>query len=186
MALQGQPSNTNPLQITGYRFFIQRLPHVVYFGQAGNLPGFSFGSIDYSTPMSPVIPIPGDSVTFDPLSVKFIVDENMANWKEIYHWVQALARIKELNLEPREGQEATVSDAVLYILTSNKNVNLKVFFRDLFPVSLTGLDFDSSVTDLDPFIAEATFKYCYYEFEVLETLDLSNFSDECPTAPPSP
>ena len=163
----GQPTNTNPLNPTGFRFAIQRLPNVVFFGQAANLPGFTFSHIEYKTPMSPTIPVPGDSVEFEDLIVKFMVNETLANWLEIYNWVRALARIKELNLDTQDGQEAKVSDALLYILTSNRNVNVRVFFRDLFPTNLSSLEFDAAVTDIDPIMADTTFKFCYYDIEVV-------------------
>lgn len=179
----GQPTNTNPLSPTGFRFAIQRLPNVVFFGQAANLPGFTFSHIEYQTPMSPNIPVPGDSVEFEDLIVKFMVNETIANWLEIYNWVRALSRIKDLNLDTQDGQEAKVSDALLYILTSNRNVNIRVFFRDLFPTNLTSLDFDATVTDIDPLIADATFKFCYYDIEVVgrDQVDFE-ISEFCVTA----
>lgn len=185
--LPGQPTNTNPLNPTGFTFFIQRLPNVVFFGQGVNLPSVAFGHAVQSSPMSAPIPVPGDTVTFDDLVLKFMVDENLADWLEVYNWIQALARIKELNLDEVDGQTAEVSDATLFIRTSNRNVNLRVFFRDLFPVNLTGLDFDATVTDIIPIIGEATFKFCYYDVEVVGEDILTQALEEfCPTALPPP
>jgi len=185
--IPGQPTNTNPLQTTGFRFVIQRLPGVVFFGQTANLPGLTFGSIAYETPMSQAIPIPGDSIEYEDLSLKFMVDENLGDWLEVYNWMLALSRVKELNLDDVGNQPATVSDATLFILTSNQNVNIRVFFRDLFPTNINGLEFDATVTDLDPIIGEATFKFCYYDVEVVgqDQLDLE-LSDFCVTAIPPP
>lgn len=168
--IPGQPINTNPLRVTGYRFTIKRLPNVVYFLQSANLPGINFGEILWATPMSAVIPIPGDSVTFAPFTVKFIIDENLADWLEIFNWIQALSRVKALDLDPENGQTATVSDGTLYLLTSNSNVNVKVTFKDMFPVILAGLSFDSAVKEVVPIIGEATFAYSYYDVEVVGAL----------------
>ena len=185
--IPGQPTNTNPLQPTGFRFVIERLPNITFFGQGANLPGLTFGSIDYETPMSATIPVPGDSVEFEDLSLKFIVGENMADWIEVYSWILALARVKALNLDDVRDQAATVSDATLFILTSSRNVNVKVFFRDLFPTNLTGLDFDATVTDIEPISGEATFKFCYYDVEVVgeDAMDvkLSELCAICPDPP---
>lgn len=185
--IPGQPTNTNPLQTTGFQFVIKRLSNVVFFGQGANLPGITFGSIEQPTSMSISIPIPGDSIEFEDLVLKFIVNENMADWLEVYNWMRALSRIKELSLDDVADQPATVSDATLFILTSNRNVNIKVFFRDLFPVNLTGLDFDATVTDLDPIIGEVTFKFCYYDVEVVGQDQLNlELSELCATALPPP
>ena len=185
--LPGQPTNTNPLQTTGFRFVIQRLPNVVFFGQGANLPRLTFGSIVQSAPMSAPIPVPGDTVEFGDLSLKFMVNENIADWLEVYNWILAMARIKELNLDDVGDQTSKVSDATLFILTSSRNVNIKVFFRDLFPTNLTGIDFESTVTDLDPILGQASFKFCYYDVEVVGEDQVNvELADFCATALPPP
>lgn len=182
--LPGQPTNTNPLQVTGYRFTITRLPNVVYFLQSANLPGIIFGNISWPTPMSSFIEIPGDTVKFAPFTMKFVIDENLSDWLEIFNWVQALARVKELNLDPVNGQTATVSDGTLYLLTSNKNVNVKVTFRDMFPIALSGIDFDSAVTDLPAVLGTVTFAYSYYDVEVVGAVSVPTLPEDCAVALP--
>jgi hypothetical protein len=54
------------------------------------------------------------------------------------------------------------SDGSLSILNSNYRINTIVKFKDLFPVSLSSLEFDTSVTDIQYFTADATFKYTIY------------------------
>ena len=54
------------------------------------------------------------------------------------------------------------SDGDLMILNSNYKTSAIVKFKDLFPYSLTSIDFDASVTDVQYFTAEATFKYTVY------------------------
>ena len=54
------------------------------------------------------------------------------------------------------------SDASLLILTSNYNANIKIKFKDIFPVSLTSLDFTATDSDVNYFTAEASFKYTVY------------------------
>ena len=39
----------------------------------------------------------------------------------------------------------------------------KVKFKDLFPISLSSLDFDATNTDVQFFTAQATFKYTIYD-----------------------
>jgi len=48
------------------------------------------------------------------------------------------------------------------ILNSNYRTSAIVKFKDLFPYSLTSLDFDASATDIQYFTAEASFKYTVY------------------------
>jgi len=50
------------------------------------------------------------------------------------------------------------------ILTSKNNANLEVRFRDLYPISLSGLDFNQQATDVNYLTASVTFEYKIYEF----------------------
>ena len=61
----------------------------------------------------------------------------------------------------RDTKEA-FCDGTLRILNSNYREVAQVKFRDLFPTSLTSLDFDATNTDVQYFTAEATFKYTIY------------------------
>ena len=54
------------------------------------------------------------------------------------------------------------SDGSLTIQNSNYRTTAVVKFKDLFPIELTSLEFDTGVTDIQYFTAEATFKYLVY------------------------
>ena len=54
------------------------------------------------------------------------------------------------------------SDGALTIQNSNYRTTAVVKFKDLFPIELTSLEFDTGVTDIQYFTAEATFKYLVY------------------------
>ena len=59
------------------------------------------------------------------------------------------------------------SDGILMILTSHKNVQIKVTFQNLWPVTLSGIQMDSSVAEVDYITADATFAYTIYNIERL-------------------
>ena len=56
-----------------------------------------------------------------------------------------------------------MSDARLLILNSNYNVISNINFFNIFPTSLTTLEFDSSATDITYLTADVNFKYTLYE-----------------------
>ena len=58
--------------------------------------------------------------------------------------------------------ENIYSDGTLEVLNSNKNLNFKVIFKDMFPYSLSYLDFDATSEDIEYFTAEVSFKYSMY------------------------
>ena len=48
------------------------------------------------------------------------------------------------------------------ILNSNFRTTANVKFKDLFPISLSSLDFDATLSDVEYFTAEVFFKYTIY------------------------
>ena len=59
------------------------------------------------------------------------------------------------------------SDATLIVYNSSFNEIVKVKFRDVFPVSLSTINFDAGAGDIDYVTADATFKYSIYDIEVM-------------------
>ena len=168
-ALQNQPTNTSFLSPIGFKFQLNNFPEVNYFCQSATLPGISIGSISVPTPLK-AIDLPGDEVTFEELSIKFIVDENMKNWLAIYDWIIGLgfpteegqAKYKKLSTI---GELTT--DAVLTVLTSNMNPQINFRFKECFPLSLSSIAFDSGGTDIDYVTADVSFRYDVYTVENL-------------------
>ena len=158
-----QPSSTNYLFQTYFRFNIPQFTDVNYFCQRVTLPGFgAVGSQSIPTRFSD-IKVPNHKVSFDDLQITFLVDENMANWRQIQEWMKTIYLVRDFKNYEKNTKDH-YKDADLMILNSAMNSKLHVRFNQIFPVSLSGLDFDSSVTDFTPFTATATFAYDTYEF----------------------
>jgi len=54
------------------------------------------------------------------------------------------------------------SDGTLQVLNSAFSPNFKVVFKDMFPYSLSPLEFSATETDTEYFTAEVLFKYTIY------------------------
>ena len=59
-------------------------------------------------------------------------------------------------------QDNIYSDGTLSILSSNLVPKFQVFFRNLFPYSLSTMTFDATQTDQEYFTADVSFKYAIY------------------------
>ena len=167
------PDNLNYLSNISFRLTMQDAPNLTWFCQAVNVPGVSLEAIDVPTPHV-TIPYSGAKVNFEELSVRFIVDEHMKNWTEIYDRIIALGLAEggenyrllkaKSDLTQRGG---TVSTLVLTVLTSAMNPQMEFHFYEAFPTSISALDFDSANTDLEYFTATAAFRYTNYEIKNL-------------------
>lgn len=168
--------NINFLSPLGFRLVIKKLPNVNYFAQTVEIPSISLPAISVRNPLAP-IPFPGAPLTYDNLNLEFRVDEDLKNYLEIHDWLVGLGHPITLEQTKQLSQESTtpflklgqaasyVSDATLVVLTSHKNPNVNVTFRDLFPISLSALRFDSTETEVNYLSATATFSYLRYDIE---------------------
>jgi hypothetical protein len=167
------PSNINPLSPNGFLFSIQKLPELNFFAQSVNLPGITLGSPEFGNPFQ-VQPIPGETLTYDQLTVQFLIDEEMLNYQAIYNWIIALGFPNDYeqytNFVDAESRgaiselAANYSDATLQILAGNNQVVRTVQFIDLFPIAIDSLQFSGANTDVQYLIGNATFRYGYYKF----------------------
>jgi len=91
------------------------------------------------------------------LSVSFIVDEDLTNYNSIYKWIRDNGNADEMARTTSETDIYT--NGQLHIVTSQYNPAFIVDFRNIFPVSLTGLQFDATITDVEYITADVTFKH---------------------------
>ena len=170
------PENINPLSPTGFRLAITKLPELTYFCQEANIPSIDLDAIPIGTPFS-TNQVPGEILDFGQLTVNFIVDENLANYKALYNWItglgfpenylqyQALGASSPIVSTAQFGaNQGNYSDGALEILGSNNTPVQAIQFKDLYPVSISSLNFQSNVDDIQYLIGTASFKYTYYTF----------------------
>ena len=172
MKLQ-QVSNRNFLSIIGFKFSLNRCPKVDFLCNSANLPSVNLGFAEQATYLKN-IPVPGDKLQYDDLRISFMVDEDMENYLQIYQWItslgfpESIGQYSELLAnktvinDPSDPQNER-SDGNIQILNSNLLPSVLIKFKDLFPVSLSGVPFNATAEDQQYFTAEATFKYTIYD-----------------------
>lgn len=160
-----QPDTHNNLTNNKFQFFLGKCPRMSYFTQRVNIPTLSFGTSPQSNPTGIVARRPGTSFMYDDIQVGFAVDEKMTNWLEVHNWIVSLGVGYGQGIETLE-EHQKVSSAHLLILNSEYAPFMWVKFKNVYPTSISAIDFDSSLVDTDPIIAMATFSYTHYEVEV--------------------
>lgn len=174
-AYSNQIENRNDLYPNRFKFTINRAPKVSFSCNAANIPSMSLGNAIQPTSLGKNIPLPGNKISYEDFNLRFIVDEALENYMQIYNWIKGLAypeslqQIFDLQASNEkidhkiQSQLNLYSDGTLQILTSHQRPNFQVKFYDLYPYDLTTLLFDATETNPSPFTAEAKFKYTYYE-----------------------
>jgi hypothetical protein len=168
-----QIANKNYLSPVGFKFNIVKTPKVDFFSNSAKIPGIQLGNIKVGNYLK-AIDLPGDNIQFEDLTLQFIVDEDLENYLEIHNWIyglgypESVSEFQELitNAQGQKDVKEQFSDGTLAILNSNFNVSARVKFRDLFPISLSALEFTATDQDYTYFTATVTFKYLFYTIEV--------------------
>tara|TARA_X000000368_G_scaffold383462_1_gene341319 strand:+ start:55 stop:645 length:591 start_codon:yes stop_codon:yes gene_type:complete len=186
-----QPTKLDYSSPTQFRFLINQLPKVEYFTTEANLPGITLDDVELGSPLKN-IPLLGSKLDYEDLTITFIVDENLENYIEIHTWLTAIgfpkdrSQFKDFRSTTSNTKTSTrgeskdigdvkaatpeismVSDAMLTILTNKNNPVVECRFADIFPTSLSGLEYSQNQTDVEYLTAAVTFKYKLYEIITL-------------------
>ena len=185
-----QIANRNYMSPLGFKLILTKTPKVDFLCQYANIPQISMGTAIQPTYLKD-IPVPGDKVLYDDLTVRFLVDEKMENYLAIYKWItglgypESLGQYEQLKKDDIRtdrliGDQGDplyfqYSDATLQVLSSNYKPSILINFKDAFPISLSTLEFDVSQRDYNFFTASVTFKYTIFNITDPNGNRLDNF-----------
>ena len=173
-----QPTNLNYLSPVNFDFQINKLPKTKYFLTGATLPGINFSETTHSTTLAIQSYLPGDSITFDPLTITFLVDEDMKNYQEIFDWIMKLgpgsdtddfralvgSTRSQTGFDNKTGDYAEMySDATLIVNTSSNNANVEFMFEDCFPTSLGSIEFAINSDGQEYATCDMTLRYTLFK-----------------------
>jgi hypothetical protein len=164
-----QIQNRNFLSPVGFKFTLSKEPKVAFFCNSAKIPQITLGTEIQPTYLKD-LDIPGDKISYDDLTIKFLVDEDMQNYMAVHNWITGLGfpetaqQYRDLITDENDlsDPKKAFSDGSLYILDSSYNTVSIVKFKDLFPFTLSSLEFNSTAQDIQYFTAEVSFKYTVY------------------------
>ena len=154
---------------------------------SANIPDITLSDVVIPTPFKP-IPVMGQNLTYSNLSITFIVDEFLENYRELHEWLTGIGFPKDrkqfkdfrsntsntgsTSTTPVQDvgkvgkavpDSAMFSDATLTILSNKNNPIVEVRFSNMYPVSLGALEFSQQATDVEYLTVQADFTYQIYE-----------------------
>lgn len=167
-----KPQVENYLYPTSFKFTMTRIPGVIYNCQTANIPGVSVAEVTTNNPRSGrTLKIPSQNLQFEDLQIKFLVDETMHNWLEIYNWLQSLRVVNDwetvtpLVKDVRNSPNGQLDDGTMFVYSSANNVVRRFKFHNMFPKELSSLDFDSGSDNPEAMTATATIAFEYFTVE---------------------
>jgi len=175
---------------TKFKFQITKLPRVEFNSIQANIPGISLTELNQPTRLQQ-IRIPGNDLTFEDLSVTFLVDEDLTNYRSVHDWMAGLAQVdsdekyqallssgedrmpgsRSRGVQTESGKTfpatpdgAIFSDAKLITLTNRNIPKVEITFRDTYPKALSALDYNQNATDIEYLQATVTLGYKLHEY----------------------
>ena len=187
--LARQPDKLDYASPTQFKFGIHQLPKVEFFTVSAAIPSISVGVVNVETPFKD-IPMIGDKMVYDNLTITFIVDEYLENYISLHNWIRGIGfptERKEFRTfrdvtsnVPASGKvpsadlagaaipdKAMYSDAYLMVLSNKNNPIIEIDFQNLFPISLGALEFTQTATDVEYMTVDAEFAYEIYDVKTL-------------------
>ena len=188
--LKRQPTELDYCDPTKFKFQIIKLPTVEYNTVQATLPGISLAELNQPTRLQQ-LKLAGNDLTFEDLSITFIVDEELINYRKVHDWMSGLAQVdgdtsfqnvlsdgqdrmplsqsrgiqtEAGKIMPATPDGAIYSDAKLIVLSSRNLPKLEVTFVDCYPKSLSALEYNQQATDTEYLQATVTFGYKYHEY----------------------
>lgn len=149
------PESKNYLRNNSFKFTINKIPNVNFYVQEANIPNISVDFVETKTLFAQPDYDTGGRYSYGDLNIRFIVDENMNNYLELYNWIRS-----EMPIESYAGiDKDPLEDGTLMVLNNSYRANVVVKFKELYPISLDEINFDLTTTDPDPIIIGASFKH---------------------------
>ena len=184
-----QPDKLDYASPTQFKFGIHQLPKVEFFTVSASIPSIGLGVVTVETPFKD-IPVMGDKLTYENLSITFIVDEYLENYISLHNWMRGIGfptdrkefrTFRDVTSNTPAGgkapsvdlvgaavpDKAMYSDAYLMVLSNKNNPIIEVDFHNIFPVSLGALEFTQTATDVEYMTVSADFAYEIYEIKTL-------------------
>ncbi|AGE60427.1 tail completion protein [Pelagibacter phage HTVC008M] len=187
-----QPSGTglDYADPTKFKFQMVKLPLVEFNTVAAQIPDVSLSELNQPTRLQQ-LKIPGNDMTFSDLTITFLVDEELQNYRKVHEWMAALAQVdgdekfqallaegqdrmpnsqtRGIQSEPGKSGLATpdgaiYSDAKLVHLTNRNIPKVEISFRDCYPKALSAIEYNQNNTDVEYITAQVTFGYKYHEY----------------------
>lgn len=175
---------------TKFKFQMVKLPTVEFNTIAAQIPDVSLTEMVQPTRLQQ-LKLPGNDMTFGDLTITFLVDEDLENYRKVHDWMAALAQVdsdtkfqellssgqdrmplsqsRGVQSEPGKEGSATpdgaiFSDAKLLTLTSRNIPKVEITFIDCYPKALSAIELNQNATDVEYITAQVTFGYKYHEY----------------------
>ena len=152
----------NNLSQLNFKLKIPTLNQLEMRVQSVVIPGLNLGQAAVPTPFVRLSE-PGN-LEYNPLQLSFMVGENLRDYMEIFNWMVQLGHPDSL-----DQYKYKVVDGSVLILNSSFTPIMNVRFTSLYPISLSDLNFDSTLSEIQYSTATVGFQFNRFYFDTISS-----------------
>jgi len=179
LSIPSDTFNLFPADGVSHAMQFARLPLTTFTIQEVTLPTVTARAAVLNTPGINTKHLP-DRLTYDPITVSFLVDEEFRAYRELYSWMYGMVGGPDRSAVTAEFVESQINfvypakpaerldvaartTAGLTIVSAMKIPLLRIMFHNVYITSLGQIQFTTTSTDtITPLTCQATFEYDYY------------------------
>jgi hypothetical protein len=150
--------NSNLLESTKYLLVTHNLPNLNFFAQGLTFPSVNGTEILQSTPLSDIY-MAGDKILYDPLTISFLVDEDLRVWEECASWLIGYTFPQNYDQYKKQLRRGIYCDMSLLVLKNSYESNLTFRFYNAFPTSVGPFTLNSSDSADAVMTTDVTFRF---------------------------
>jgi len=161
-AITTYPATTNLLQPTKYLVTFPEISETIYFCQKANIPGVTLGTALQTTPNIDLFHS-GTKLEYNTFDITFLVNEDLSAWTSIYKWMNDLSNVDNSYTKRKQNTKT----AILTVMSNLNNPKIRVKLNNIFPLTLSDLEFDTTLSAEEHMTASTSFRYDFFEIEKL-------------------
>ena len=162
-------SKFNLSRVQNAVFTIEGEKEISYFLTSFNLPGVSIGTMPIANPFK-AHSDPGNTLTYEELSVTCLISENFDNVKASVDWLKTAT--DGLTFSSATSGRMTKKAGSIVLLTNNGNRFGDISISNMFPINIGSIDFDIQATEPVPLTFTMTLQFESYKVNFDDNADI--------------
>lgn len=154
----------NNLSTLSFKFQLNKIPNVEFRVQSVSIPGIDMGRASAPNPYTPLFD-PGN-IEYGPLSLTFLVGQQMNDYLEIFEWM-----IKFSSARGQGEYERDFSDGSVLILNPAYKPVIKARFTNMYPISISPLEFNSTEASVEYIRGSASFNFDEIFYDRVDSIE---------------
>ena len=101
------------------------------------------------------------------IDIEFIVNEDLSSWTNLYKWFTSIADpdgFEQRDHSRELQQNKHFSDATLTVLSALNNPIVRIQYKNVFPLTMSDIQFDTKLSADSIITCSATFRYQSYVY----------------------